>query len=327
MPKKLAAQPEAVVEGVLYPGEICIIAGAPSVGKSRFQLHMLYGLALGAAGWWGHMPAIPVLYCSQRSWKVTSAQLRTVGIRELPDTFQCFCPPDLTKAQKQSFNFNPLQYLDDNVIAPKNPPKVIVLDTLITYLPHTRDFNFNNYSDLTKGCDEIYYWAQHWGCAVPIAHHTAKQKTDSKHETATEKILGSQAIMAIAISACILEHYTSDDPTYLRIHFMSHLDRLPSPRYFHGDDFREVAEAELATFVGASDPEKVKLGATETKVLEEIPFKPIPYSSIAVICGEKLGISRVQVYRILDNLTRKKYVITAVDPEDGSKVVFRERPQ
>jgi hypothetical protein len=327
MPRNLAPPPEALVEGLLYPGEICIIAGAPSVGKTRFQLHLLHGLATGQEGWWGCFPPMPVLYCSQRSWKVTCAQLRTVGINELPDNFHCFCPPDLSKAEKTEFNRSPTDFLTHHVINKDNPPKVVVLDTLITYLPHDRNFNFNNYSDLTKGCDDIYYWAQHWQCSVPILHHTAKQKTDSRHDTATERILGSQAIMAVAISACILEHYTSDDPTYVKIHFMSHLARLHSPRFFHGDEFREVTEDEVSVSPREDRPVP-KLGDVETQVFELVPFELTSFKAIASLCVEKHKSNEQCVYRALNSLGHKGLIeVDATRKDSKQKLAMRIKPQ
>jgi hypothetical protein len=324
MARKLADPPVAIVKDVLYPGEIFIVAGAPSVGKTRFQLHLLNGLATGGEGWWGQQNPMRVLYCSQRSWVVTSAQMRTVGITELPDNFQVFCPPDLTKFEKSEFNTNPLKYLENHVIDKNDPPRVAVLDTLATYLPHTKDFNFNSYSDFTRACDDVYYWGQQWQIAIPLSHHTAKQKSDSKHETATERILGSQAIMAVAIGSCILEHYTPDDPTYVRAYFMSHLGSPRSPRYFLGDDYSEVTLEEVSAAASASPIEKDdKLGEAEQKILAEVSTSPTDYKDVWLICNDKFGIAKNQLYATLDRLIKKRRLIATINGDSRVKQVYR----
>jgi|WetSurMetagenome_2_1015567.scaffolds.fasta_scaffold01396_7 hypothetical protein len=328
MTKPYADRIKPVTNSMLYPGEVFIVAGAPSIGKTRFQLHMLYHLAAGNEGWWGKFPPMRVLYASQRSWVVTCAQLRTVGgITDLPDTFDCFCPADLAKKDKQNFNANPLEYLSYNVINKDDPPKVVVLDTLATYLPHTKEFNFNNYGDLVRGCDDIYYWAQQWKAAVSVLHHTAKQKTDSKHEISTEKVLGSQAIMAVAISSAILEHFTPNDPTYVRAHMMDRLEKVPNVRYFHGDDFREVTLDEIAAFSTTPTEKSAELGTTEMKVLNEVPFSPTDYGDIYQICCSKFSIAKSHTYEILDRLGKKGYVSIAANELTKVKQAYRQHTQ
>jgi len=323
MPRALAPAPEPIVDGILYPGELSIIAGAPGTGKSRFLLRLLHGLATGQDGWWGSYPPMKVLFGSQRNWITTSEQLRTVGINELPENFDVFCPPDLSVTHKQAFRRNPTTYLLENVIDIKAPPKVIVLDTLITYLPYAKDFNFNSYSDLTKGCDEIYEFAQKVDCAIPLSHHTAKQKTDSKYDQATEKILGSQAIMAVAIGSCVLEPVSTDDHTYIKVSFMSHLVPPIQPRYFHGSDYHEVSYTEVSTFSGIAEASKVTIGPTEQKVLDLVPETPISYKDFAVVCLQALNLKVNRVYAIVDNLSSKGCVITVFDEDSKTKYVAK----
>lgn len=324
MIRPLPPPPTMIIEGILYEGEIFIVAGAPGVGKSRFQLRLLHGLAVGEEGWWGKLPPMKVLFCSQRSLKVTGAQMRTVGITELPDNFQVFCPPDLDKKAKREFDSNPLSYLDAHVIDKDNPPKVIVIDTLFTYLPKTKEFNFNNYNDLCQGCDSMYFWAQQWGFAVLLSHHTAKQKTDSKHEVATERILGSQGIMAVSIGACIMEHHSPNDPTYVHAYFLARLSKIAAERYFHGDQYREVQVEEILTF-GKGTELEVKLGDTEKRILEQVPYTLTDYLDVWAICNAKQAIDKSNLYRTLDRLISKSVLMGGINEDTGVKQVARVR--
>jgi hypothetical protein len=324
MPKTLPPPPEMISEGTLYKGEIFIVAGAPGVGKSRFQLKLLHGLATGEPGWWGHLPPMKVLFCSQRSLKVTGAQMRTVGITELPDNLQVFCPPDLKESDKIIFDLNPLDFMDKHVIDKSDPPKVVVIDTLYTYLPKTKEFNFNNYNDLCRGCDKLYYWAQRGDFAVVLSHHTAKQKSDSKHEVAIERVLGSQGIMAVCIAACIMEHYTPNDPTYVRTYFLTRLSKVTAERYFHGDAYREVSVEEISSF-GQLPTSTTKLGETEKRILDEVPYILTDYLDVWMICNSKQSTDKSNLYRTLDRLISKSLLVGGTNEDTGAKQVARIR--
>jgi RecA-family ATPase len=322
MPTPLVDGPSEIVGGLLYKGEIFVIAGAPSAGKTRNQLHMLNGLALGQAGWWGQCEPLRVLYCSQRSWKVNSAQLRTVGIEEIPDNFQFFCVPDLTPLEHRKFSISPLGYIKANVIKPEALPDVICLDTFYNFLSFSANRNYNDYNTIANACTELYHWAQDLGAAVSVLHHASKQKSLDKYENPMDRILGSQALLAITISAGVLEQYVPGDPRFLTLHIMSHLEQLKSPRYLHGDRFIELTLPELLE-AQSIEIEQVlttkPLGPSEQKVLAEVPTEFTNYADISEICSAKFSMLKSQTYNILDKLVSKGYVTCANNTVTGVK--------
>lgn len=328
MPTPLAEGPEEIVRGLLYKGEIFVFAGSPSAGKTRNQLHMFNGLATGQAGWWGQYDPMRVLYCSQRSWKVNSAQLRSVGVTELPDNFKMLCVSDLNRQDRSSFNVHPMEFVRKLYCFNGSKPNVIALDTLYNFLPSASSRNYSDYNTMYNACTELYHWAQQEDIGTSILHHASKQRENQKYEDPMERILGSTAILAITTSACVIEKVDPSDPQYVRLHFMSHLEPLVSPMYLNADRFTITSFDEIA--MANTNIVEVKagmkpLGEAEKKVLGEVPFQATDYTDILIICDEKFEMSKSQVYAILDKLAKKGYVINANNGVTGQKQVLRTR--
>jgi hypothetical protein len=323
MTRPLPDAPDPIVTQLFYPGELTLIGGAPGIGKTRMALHLAYGLASGLEGWWGQYDPMPILYCAQRSMVSTAIQMRTVGLNDIPDLLNFFCPADLDRDQRIDFENNPIRYLERNVLNTGPIPEIVFMDVLYTYIPPSSPgklINLNNYTELARGCNELYLCAQKYQFAVTPLHHTAKQKTDSKHEEASERILGSQAIAAAINSSCILDHAIPNNSDYLRVYRMCRFDKTPAVQYFNGDDFSEVSEME-ATTEKFTDATQVQLGPAELKILDQVSANPILLSEIAQLCKDKFDMEPNNTYNILTRLQQKGRII--VDGTRRSRTACR----
>lgn len=323
MTTPLVSGPEEVVRGLLYKGEILVVGGNPSAGKTRNQLHMFYGLATGQEGWWGRYDPMPVLYCSQRSWRITSVQLRTVGITELPDNFQCFCVPDLNRTDTTSFLTHPLAFIHRQYFANGKKPVALALDTLYNFFPYREKRDFKDYNYMYNECSNAYRWTQEHDVAVSALHHASKQKEGTNYSDPMSRILGSQAILASAVACALIEKVDPNDNAYIQVFFMSHLEALPSPRYFQADRFTEVDAMVIADYQTKSLRQIV--GSAEQKVLNEIPSDFLS-SSIAALCVDKFGMSISHVYHVLEKLASKNLVIVGMDDLTNQKMAKKAKP-
>ncbi len=304
---------EEVVSGIFYKGEMFVMAGCPSAGKSRNQLHLAYMLASGKEGWHGQYSPMDVLYCSQRTLKFTGETLRTVkGINDIPDNLRLFCIKDLSKEQHILFIMNPLAYIRDKVLINGYKPKVVFLDCLWNFFPRTIGKNVNDYNTLTNDCDNIVYWAKQVDCAISALHHASKQKENAKYDNPMDRILGSQAILASCCAAGVIEKMDYNDNSFVRLHLMSHIKVLPTPLYFDADTFNPVSLDDVDTRNAEKIKDKAKrdsLTQVEQIVYQEVSSSFTDFSYLIDKCKPVKEFTHNNITNVVRRMEAKGVVI------------------
>lgn len=319
--------PQIITPDLMYRGELSIVAGAPSAGKSRLTLHKFYGLATGTPGWWGQTDPLNVLYCSQRDWRFNSVQLRSLGIEKIPDNYKFLCVRDLTASEHNEFRCSPTTYISKHILN-KFEADAIALDVLYDFFPARQHRSFNDYNSMNVELEELSKWVKGTNAAVDGLHHASKTKENAKYTDPMDRILGSQAILAAACSAAVLEKVLKEDGSstqFVSVHYMSHLGFITTPRYFDSSTFKEIEHIDVM-MGGMSSTIPDKLGKTEKKVLEEIPYeKFVELNDLSTVCSEKFGITKAHLYNVIYQLEEKKYVTIRTNEVTDFKEVSRAR--
>lgn len=314
------ARLEPVVAKFLYLNEVTIMAGGPYAGKSRTALKWCHDLASGTETFLGHIPPIPILYCSERGWAFNSEQLLSIGIKSIPDNLKFFCVPDLGEKEGRLFDASPLSYISQTVLKDFSP-KIICLDTLGFFQSPSAQRDTNSYGHQRISLLKIRRWAKTHNAAILVLAHAPKQNEKNKYEDPFDKVLGSVAILASTVAASIIERVNEN---YVRLHLRSHISKLETPRYFRYDSFQEVSPQEALS--DDTPLAFVVLGARQKQVLDLIPTDFTPYSDLYHSIKAKLNMSSNNLTNIIADLKRKKQIIISVHPHTDEKIIRKIDP-
>lgn len=207
-----------ILPSYLHKAHVTILTGPPYMGKSRFALWLTYKAAMGEACFWGQLEPLRVLYCSERSRSLMLTQLVGLGLQLPAEThFRFFTVGDMTPEEHNIFRVNPLKAVMKKAATFR--PHIIVLDTLVHFLPTSETKNVNDYGSMADRIMRVQITAFSLQAAILAIHHTAKEKEGQGYSRVLEKSLGSQAIPGGTLSAWNLSPFDMQDPADIKLGF------------------------------------------------------------------------------------------------------------
>lgn len=168
-------EPEWLIEGFIHKGDVAVIYGPPSSGKSFLALDWALTLAAGVA-WLGKYPvaASPVVYMAGEGaasiFKRVDAWMDARQVRYIPTAFFHLRPLPLREEAAIEAVEQTLDAFDHGDWEPGLVPGMIVVDTLSQFFSGGDEIT----PDMTQFVSNMRRIAQTTGAAVLIVHHTNK---------------------------------------------------------------------------------------------------------------------------------------------------------
>lgn len=196
-----------VVPGIIPEG-VTILAGKPKIGKSWLALDIALAVA-GGRFLLGDIKPMQgdVLYAAlednkRRLWK---------RIRKIISAPDASWPPDLTLTTRwRRLDNGGTEDIREWAESVPNP-RLVILDTLAGVRPD-RNARDSLYDGDYKALAELHAWANEFGIAVLILHHTRKMEADDPIDT----ISGSLGLAGCADTSAILSRTQKGTTLYLR---------------------------------------------------------------------------------------------------------------
>jgi hypothetical protein len=130
-------------------------------------------------------------------------------------------------------------------------PDIIILDTLINFLPQMKSKATNDYSSMADSLMDLQVWTYTLGASTIGVHHVGKERQGQIYDNVLDKTLGSTAIIGNTTSAWNLSKVTEDPTTntvYICLKAHTHATNAPPDIFFKVDrdepwavcDFSEI---------------------------------------------------------------------------------------
>ena len=218
----------------LHKQHLTILTGPPYVGKSRFLEWLAYCASMGLPCFWGQLPPLKVLFCTERTRQLIMTHMTGLNL-ELPDEdhLQFFTLGDMTPEQRNTYNSNRTGMVKR--LADKLKPDIIILDTLINFLAPMNSKATNDYSAMADSFMNLQVWTYALGAATIGVHHVGKEREGQVYANVLDKTLGSTAIIGNTTSAWNLSKAFEDpttDTVYLRLQAKTHACSPPPDIHF-----------------------------------------------------------------------------------------------
>jgi hypothetical protein len=318
---------DPIVKGFIYRRQVTLIAGAPYAGKTSCVYKKLaVPIAVGAEDLLGGAnPPRKVLICSERDWEFNSAQMKTLGITELPPNLKIFCYQGIPKKDKSHFDDDPLGYVASIMIDDSFRPDLTILDTSQLFQSRCGSKTINDYTSARKEMAYIKDWAVFHNTGLLANFHAPKQNAKNSYDDPFDKVLGSTAFLAATVAAAIMERCND---SFVRMHLKSHVDKLESPRYFRYGDFEEVESSiALASSLDNEDNARyMTMSQRESQYFKLLSPDPLPYSEVNRIICSDLGIELNNGRNIVSRLVSKGLAEIIAAPESGEKLIKKIQP-
>lgn len=239
--RSLRPPPPTIVPGLLYPGKLTVLVGAPFVGKSFLALHLGASHACGLAPWPGVEPPVAgrVLYVGYEGnvadlvRRLRSADLLTEPKRS-PGAWATRLAmlahdEEVSPALLESLKLHPQGIARLSATLRRDGPWVgIVIDTLAAALPEGLDENSN--ADMTLVCSRLQALAQETGCWVLVLHHPPKASAQPDADLALWTLgRGAGGIIGTARALAVLD---APSPGQRRLRFQVNVGATPRPMLF-----------------------------------------------------------------------------------------------
>jgi hypothetical protein len=317
---------DPIMKNFIYRRQVTLLAGAPYSGKSTSVLKRIaVPLASGTEDLFGMtQPPLKVLFCSERDWEFNSGQLESLNIPQLPENLHFFCQPDIPREDKIKFDFDPLGYVSSTCITPDFKPDLAVLDTVQLFLSRQGSVSVNDYTTARKQMEYAKAWSMRHNMGTLTNFHAPKQNAKNEYEDPFSKVLGSTAFIAATVGAAIIERCSDG---FSRIHFISHISKLETPRYFRYGDFVEVGEdVALASVLDKDkDIKYMTMSEREAQYFKLIPFEPSIFVDINKHICKELEIEVNNGRNLANRLVDKGLVAYESAPESGEKLIRKNR--
>lgn len=306
-----------ILPGYLHKDHVALLTGPPYVGKSRFILWLIHNACLGKESFWGQIPPLRIALLTERTTKLVMSQFAglNVGVPN-PEQFRIFSLADSGKIVYLEFKVDPIAKM--NKLLDGFQPDIIILDTVIHFLPNLQKTNVNDYSSMADRFMLLQIWASTNHFAVLGIHHTAKEREGNGYLKTLEKTLGSQAITGNTTAMWNLSPLYDeaiDDIAYLRLQVDTHARIKPEDIYLKVPPDSPFEVVSLNDLPAPPANAKVK-GSIQNLVIECLPNNEevsCPDLVTSVQCH--VNVDKSNVYRAIRVLLDKHLIAEREDDE------------